>query len=320
MLRSFLIHLSKANWARSMVTNWGFAWRAASRFVAGETLGDAIQTIRVLNERGITATLDHLGEHTTNTVKAKQAVQDILKALDQIQATGVYANVSIKLTQIGLSLSEELCVENLKQILTHARDRDNFVRLDMEDSSCVDYTLRIYYRMREEYDLSNIGVVIQSYLYRSQNDVTRIIQEGGRIRLCKGAYQEPPQVAFPIKKDVDTNYDFLAKIMIEGTLQLGSPLRSDNCLVPPIPAFATHDLKRILFVKEYASKLDLPKQAIEFQMLYGIRRDLQDQIAREGYPIRIYVPYGTEWYPYYVRRLAERPANVWFFISNFFKG
>jgi len=320
MLRSLLIHLSKAAWARNMVTNWSFAWRAASRFVAGETLDDAIQTIRGLNEKGITATLDHLGEHTTDMEKARQSVQDILKAIEQIHLSSVYANVSIKLTQIGLALDEEMCVDNLKQIVTYAKDKGNFIRLDMEDSYWVDTTLRIFRRIREEYGLLNIGVVIQSYLYRSQNDVTRIIQDGGKVRLCKGAYNEPPQVAFPKKMDVDSNYDLLSKIIIDGALQLNSPLRSDNCLVPPIPAFATHDPKRIAYVKDYASKVGIPKQAIEFQMLYGIRRDLQEQITGEGYPVRIYVPYGTEWYPYFMRRLAERPANVWFFISNFFKG
>lgn len=318
MLRSLLIYLSKAAWARSLVTNWQFAWRAASRFIAGEKLEDAIQAIQALNLRGINATLDHLGEHTNTPEDSRRAVQDILSAIDAIHESGVRANVSIKLTQIGLRLGEDLCAENLRTILEYAKSKGNFVRVDMEDSPWVDLTLDLYRQMRD-CCLDNSGLVIQSYLYRSEQDVRGLVAQGTRIRLCKGAYKEPSGVAFPKKSDVDANYDRLAEIMMDASLSQGAPRRSPDGRIPPPPAFATHDPKRIAFVKAYAQKIGLPKDAIEFQMLYGIRRDLQEQTAEEGYPVRVYVPYGTEWYPYYMRRLAERPANVWFFISNFFR-
>lgn len=318
MLRSLLIYLSKAAWARSLVTNWQFAWRAASRFISGEKLEDAIRAIQVLNARGISATLDHLGEHTNTPEDSRRAVQDILSAIDAIQGSGVRANVSIKLTQIGLRLGEDLCAENLRTILEYAKSRDNFVRVDMEDSPWVDLTLDLFRQMRE-CCLDNSGLVIQSYLYRSEQDVRGLVSQGTRIRLCKGAYKEPASVAFPKKADVDANYDRLAEVMMDASLSQGAPRCSQDGRIPPPPAFATHDPKRIAFAKAYAQKIGLPKDAIEFQMLYGIRRDLQEQTAEEGYPVRVYVPYGTEWYPYYVRRLAERPANVWFFISNFFR-
>jgi proline dehydrogenase len=318
MLRSLLIYLSKAAWARSLVTRWKFAWRAASRFVAGEKLEDAIRAIQALNARGINATLDHLGEHTTTPDESRLAVAAILKAIDAIQESGVRANVSIKLTQIGLQLGEELCAENLRTILEYAKTKGNFVRVDMEDSPWVDLTLGLYRRMMD-CCMKNTGVVIQSYLYRSEQDVRGLTSQGGRIRLCKGAYKEPVDVAYPKKPDVDANYDRLAQIMMDASLSSGATPLSPDGRTPPPPVFATHDPKRITFAKSYAQKIGLPKDAVEFQMLYGIRRDLQEQTAQEGYPVRVYVPYGTEWYPYYVRRLAERPANVWFFISNFFR-
>jgi proline dehydrogenase len=318
MLRSLLIYLSKAAWARKLVTHWKFAWRAASRFISGEKLEDAIRVIKELNAKGINVTLDHLGEHTSNPEEARRAVQDILQAIEAIEQEGVRANVSIKLTQLGLQLSEDLCAENLRCILEHARDKGNFVRIDMEDHPWVDATLSQVHRMKD-CCLTNTGVVIQSYLYRSEQDVRNLMKDGVRIRLCKGAYKEPASVAYPKKSDVDANYDRLAEIMIEAAKALGSPALSENGKIPPIPAIASHDPRRLEHAKAYAQKVGLPKGAIEFQMLYGIRRDLQEQTAKEGYPVRVYVPYGTEWYPYYVRRLAERPANIWFFVSNFFR-
>ena len=318
MFRSIFIYLSKASWARRIVTGWAFAWRAASRFIAGEKLDDAIRVIQALNARGINATLDHLGEHTTNPEESRRATEDILKAIDAIEGSGVRANVSIKLTQIGLALNEELCAENLQRILSHASQKSNFVRIDMEDSPCVEATLGLCRRMCE-LGLTNTGVVIQAYLYRSEEDVKQILALGGRIRLCKGAYKEPPEVAFPKKSDVDVNYDRLTELLIEGSKTHGAPQLSPDGKTPPITAIASHDPQRLLHAKASAEKAGLPKSALEFQMLYGIRRDLQEQTVQEGYPVRVYVPYGTEWYPYYVRRLAERPANLWFFVSNFFR-
>ncbi|MFC1879237.1 proline dehydrogenase family protein [Chloroflexota bacterium] len=319
MFRSTLIYLSKASWARKLVTNWSFAWKAASRFVAGDKLDDAIRAVQVLNERGINATLDHLGEHTYNREDADRATQDILQIFDAIDQSGVCAGVSIKLTQIGLALDEDICAENLKRILSHAAEKDNFVRIDMEDSPWVDATLSLYNRMRTEFGLTNTGKVFQSYLYRSADDIRELMAHGGRVRLCKGAYKEPPDVAYPRKADVDKNFDRLTKQLIDGALANNAPELSDDCRFPPIPAIASHDPDRLEYAKAYARQVGLPKSAIEFQMLHGIRRDLQEQAVKEGYPVRVYVPYGTEWYPYFVRRLAERPANLWFFISNFFR-
>jgi proline dehydrogenase len=318
MFRSLFIYLSKAEWARRIVTKWSFAWRAASRFVAGEKLEDAIRVIKALNAKGINATLDHLGEHTSNPEESRQATRDILKAIDAIEESGVRANVSIKLTQIGLQLDEKLCEENLREILTHAKERGNFVRVDMEDSPWTEKTLAICRRMCD-LGLTNTGMVIQAYLYRSAEDVKSVVGAGGKVRLCKGAYKEPPEIAFPKMKEVNKNYDLLTTLLIDGALARNSPQVSPDGKIPPIPGIASHDPERLAFAKAYAQKTGLPKQALEFQMLNGIRRDLQDQAVQEGYPVRVYVPYGTEWYPYFVRRLAERPANLWFFISNFFR-
>jgi len=317
MFRSLFIYLSKAAWARSIVTHWKFAWRAASRFVAGERLEDAIQTVHTLNRKNINATLDHLGEHTTNIDESLRATQDILAILEGIAQSGVRSNVSIKLTQIGLALSVDVCRENLKRILECAKATGNYVRIDMEASECVDATLNLLRDMRDEFD--NVGTVIQAYLYRSEGDVRQLIQECTSIRLCKGAYKEPAEIAYPKKADVDASFDRLAQIMMDGALASGCPALSENGYIPPRPALATHDASRVQKAVAYAEKIGLPKNSIEFQMLYGIRRGLQESLAKQGYPVRVYVPYGTEWYPYYVRRLAERPANLWFFISNFFR-
>ena len=319
MLRSLLIYLSKAAWARNIVTRWKFAWRAASRFVAGERLEDAIRAVQTLNRKNINATLDLLGEHTTNIDESLRATQDILVILDGIAQSGVKSNVSIKLTQIGLALSEDVSRENLKRILEHAKATGNYVRIDMEASQCVDATLRLLREMRAGNGFDNVGIVVQSYLYRSEEDVRQLIQECINIRLCKGAYKEPVEIAYPKKDDVDSSFDRLAQIMMDGALASGCPALSENGYIPPRPALATHDERRVQKAVAYAEKIGLPKTSIEFQMLYGIRRDLQESLAKQGYPVRVYVPYGTEWYPYYVRRLAERPANLWFFISNFFR-
>ncbi len=318
MLRSFLIYLSKAAWARRAVTGWRFAWRAASRFVAGERLEDAIRVVRTLNEQGIYATLDHLGENTTNPEEADRALEDMLAILDVIDAAEVQANLSIKLTQIGLALDETACASRLRTVLERARAHDTFVRIDMEDSPYVEGTLRLYRQMRAQ-GLDNVGVVIQSYLYRSEADVRQLGELRTRIRLVKGAYKEPPEIAYPKKKDVDANYDRLTDLLLQQAIEAGAPLAREDGKVPPIPAIASHDERRIQFAKDRAAALGLPKRALEFQMLYGIRRELQQRLVAEGYPVRVYVPYGTEWYPYFMRRLAERPANLWFFLSNLFR-
>ncbi len=318
MFRSFLIYLSKAAWAQNMVSSWGFAWRTASRFVAGTKIEDAIRAIRDLNSKGINVTLDHLGEHTSKPEEASEATQAILNTLDEIKNSGLCANVSIKLTQIGLGLDENLCGQNLERILARARENANFVRIDMEDTPYTDKTINLYCQMRKK-GYENTGMVLQSYLYRTEADARKLLEDQTPIRLVKGAYQEPASKAFPKKADVDANYDLLTKIMMDATVAANSPKAGADGCSPPIPAIATHDENRIEFAKQYAGKVGLPKEAFEFQMLYGIRRDLQEQLVKDGYLVRVYVPFGTHWYPYFMRRLAERPANVWFFVSNFFR-
>lgn len=319
MFRSFLIYLSKAAWAQNLVTNWGFAWRTASRFIAGTKLEEAMRVVRELNAKGINATLDHLGEHTNTPEEAQQATDDIFATLDALGTDpAARGNVSIKLTQIGLGLDESICAQNLERILARAKRNNTFVRVDIEDTPYTDKTINLYYAMREK-GYENVGMAVQSYLFRAEADTRRMAQDGIRIRLVKGAYKEPPDKAFPKKADVDANYDLLSKILIDASIAFNTQL-SKNGRIPPFPAIASHDEKRIAFATSYAEKAGLPKDGLEFQMLYGIRRDLQEKLAKEGYPVRVYVPFGTHWYPYFMRRLAERPANIWFFISNFFKG
>ena len=317
MFRSFFIYLSKAAWARKIVTKWSFAWKLASRFIAGENLADGINTIKQLNSKGINATLDHLGEHTDSPEQARKATTDIILAFNAIEEAGIQSNISIKLTQIGLGISTDLCLENLGHILDKAKAYNSFVRIDMEDSPVTQRTLDILQTLRQRgYD--NVGVVIQAYLYRSEDDIRKLLEDCYKVRLCKGAYKEPTNIAYPKMQDVNTSYDRCAALLINGALSSDCPKISSDGKIPPVSSLATHDPKRIDFAKIYADKVGLPKDALEFQMLNGIRRDLQEQLVKEGYWVRVYVPYGTEWYPYFMRRLAERPANLWFFIYNFF--
>ena len=319
MLRSFLIYLSKAAWAQKLVTGWSFAWKAASRFVAGSTIDEAIQVVRTLNAKGINATLDQLGEHTTTADEADRAADGIIAVLGEIQKAGVRSNVSIKLTQIGMGMDDEVCRANLARILECAKKCKNFVRIDIEDTPYTDKTIVFFYEMLEKsFGVGIVGMAAQSYLYRAEADVRKLVEIGTSFRLVKGAYKEPPEVAYPKKADVDANYDTLTSILIDASLAHKTELSEDG-RIPPIPAIASHDEKRIAFAKSYADKVGLPKSGVEFQMLYGIRRDLQEELCHQGYPVRVYVPFGTHWYPYFMRRLAERPANIWFFISNFFR-
>lgn len=316
-MRSFLIYLSQAAWARRLVMRLGFARRAARRFVAGESLEEALAAVGELNASGMLATLDLLGEHTDDVAAADESTRQILEVLKRISESDARTNLSIKLTQIGLKLDEKLCEQNLRLIIKSAQGPGLFVRIDMEDSNCVDVTLRLYRQMCAE-GFENLGVVIQSYLYRSEADVHALLQQGTRIRLVKGAYMEPPDRAFPRKADVDAAFDRIADLLLHAGLRAQAPPQGAKAW-PPIAAIASHDPKRVEFVRRHAGEIGLPKQAVEFQMLYGIRRDLQKQLAADGYPVRIYVPFGEEWYPYFMRRLAERPANLWFFLSNLIK-
>jgi proline dehydrogenase len=319
MLRSFLIYLSKAGWARQIVTRWKISWLVASRFIAGETINDALRTIRQLNRKGIYATLDHLGESVTDPESSRQATHEIVMALQEIDEAGLKSSVSIKPSQIGLALGADIYEENLRSIMDCARDLNNFVRIDMEDSSYTEITLSLFYKLCNEGYARHMGIVIQAYLYRSAKDVYELMVNGFPVRICKGAYKEPPDLAFPSKKNVDQNFDMLVEMLISGTILNGHRALSNCGRFPPLAAIASHDEKRINHAKNCAKRNKLPKNEIEFQMLFGIRRNLQHLLVAEGYPLRVYVPYGTEWYPYFMRRLAERPANLWFFITNLFR-
>lgn len=313
MLRSLLIYLSQANWARRLVTRFSLARRTALRFVAGEELPDALRAVATLNEAGMLATLDLLGEHTHNATAAQAATNAILHVLDEIAASKLKTGLSIKLTQIGLKLDTELCAANLEHVARHAAELGIFVRIDMEESAVVEDTLALFRRTRT-LGLTNIGVVIQSYLYRSDADTRALLAEGAPIRLVKGAYKEPASVAYPKKADVDSAFDRLSDLMLQASTT--HTARKQPATWPPLSAIGTHDEDRLDYARQRAANLDLPMKEVEFQMLYGIRRELQEQLAAQGYPVRVYVPFGHEWYPYFMRRLAERPANVWFFMSN----
>ena len=319
MLRAIFIYLSKARWARRIVTRWRFARRAAARFVAGDTLEEALGSIRRLNAAGLSVTLDHLGENVTSAEEAIRATDDYILLLETIKAPEFRANASLKLTQLGLSLDYDMALSNMRCVARQGAAFGIFVRIDMEDSPTVDRTLQIYRALRTE-GFANIGLVVQSYLYRSPQDAAALVAEGTRLRLVKGAYKEPAALAYPRKTDVDKSFDELTRIAIDAAMDHGAEPATSDGRVPPMAAIGSHDEKRIDYARKYAETVGLPKAALEFQMLYGIRSDLQRSLADEGYPVRVYVPYGTEWYPYSVRRLAERPANVWFFLSNLFRG
>ena len=299
MLKGTLLYLAQNEGLQNFVVH-NRATRAVSRrFVAGESLDDAINATRVLNQRGMHVSLDHLGENVSAEREAQAAARDYITILDRIKQTGVDANISIKLTALGLDISQDLCEQNVSGILTHAAQFPIFVRIDMEASPYTERTVDITLRMHQQFE--HVGTVIQSCLYRSKQDVEQLITQGVRVRLVKGAYREPRQVAFQQKSEVDHNY-----------VRLMMPL----LLHGNYPAFATHDEAIINAICKFARENGIDKSAFEFQMLYGIRRDLQDKLVKQGYNMRIYVPYGSQWYPYLMRRMAERPANLMFVMSN----
>ncbi|HMD89063.1 MAG TPA: proline dehydrogenase family protein [Anaerolineaceae bacterium] len=318
MLRTVFISLSKASWAQKAITRQPFAWKAASRFVAGETYADAIRVVRQLNSRGIQASLDYLGENTNNVEAAREAAENVISLLSEIQKSETRSNVSIKLSQLGLSVDEELCRNNLARILKEAVKSNNFIRIDMEDATTTTQTLNVY-RWALEQGFENLGVVIQAYLFRSEKDVSDLANCNAKIRLVKGAYKESKDVAYPKKKDVDAQFDRLTEALINNSVKAGKVCASEDGRTPPIVAIASHDEKRIQWAQQTARRYNLPSRSIEFQLLYGIRRDLQEKLVSAGYPVRVYVPYGTHWYAYFMRRLAERPANVWFIFSNYLR-
>jgi proline dehydrogenase len=314
MLRDFFLFLSHSRSAQAFITGFPLARQMASRFVAGETIGEAIRAIQGLNARGITATTDFLGESVTNREEATRAADQYLCTLDELINAGCRSHVSLKLTQLGLDLDYDFCLQNVRRVVEKARSVGSFVCVDMEGTPHTDRTIRLVNELRREFD--SIGTVLQAYLYRTEKDLVGLADAGTRIRLCKGAYQEPADKAFPHKAEVDANFIKLSQLLLDrGAL---GPADSAG-KVPALAALATHDEKMIAAARAYAAEKRIPREHFEFQMLYGVRRELQEQLVKEGFAVRAYVPYGTHWYPYFMRRLAERPANVWFFVSNYFK-
>ena len=279
--------------------------KLTTRFVAGESIDEAVRFIQEINAEGCSATFDHLNESVGSAVEADLEVSEYLNILSKIDETRINSNASIKLTQFGLGLDHELAYKNARRVVEEAHRRGNFVRVDMEDSAVTQVTIDIFKRLRAEFGLNDVGIVLQSYLRRTYADAQELVKLPARIRICKGAYNEPPEVSFPDKKDVDDNYVRVMQLLLASGTYHG---------------VATHDPKMIDATVNFVSKEGISKDKFEFQMLYGIRRDLQRQLARDGYNMRIYVPYGKHWYPYFMRRLAERPANVWFVLKNMFKG
>jgi len=304
MLRNALLYLSSQPQVFKFVRRNAMAKSFASRFVAGETLETALAAVKQLNSKGITATLDLLGESVHSESEARDSARSYLQMLDEIQKRKLNANASVKLTAMGLDISEDLCVSNMQNILDKAREYETFVRLDMEGSDYTEKTLDLFYERLYPSYRGNVGIVLQSYLYRTTSDVEIANKAAARVRLCKGAYKEPATVAYPDKKDVDESYVRCMKLLL-----------TDG----HYPGIATHDEEIVNQTKRFARDNDIGNDRFEFQMLYGVRRDLQEKLVKEGYRMRVYVPYGTQWYPYLMRRLAERPANVAFITGNVIK-
>ncbi|MDQ8160386.1 MAG: proline dehydrogenase family protein [Gemmatimonadota bacterium] len=304
MLRSSLLFLSRQQRIFDFVKNVGFARQMASRFVAGETVTTALAAVQQLNAKGITASLDLLGESVASEAEARDTGRQYLEILDRIAEHKLQANVSVKLTALGQDISDDLGLEVVRQVLERAKQYDSFVRLDMESSAYTDRTLDTFeHKLYRDFP-DTVGVVLQSALRRTLDDVDRANQLQCRVRICKGAYLEPETVAFPDKADVDRNYvAAMHRLMEYGRY----------------PGIATHDEVIIDEAKRFATERGIARDRFEFQMLYGVRRDLQEQLVKDGYRIRVYVPFGSQWYPYLMRRLAERPANIAFMAGNIVK-
>jgi proline dehydrogenase len=298
-MRSLLLHLSESKRLAPWIMGNGLSRRVSKRFVAGETLDEAIAAAHAVNRAGPSVSLDLLGENVSDEAGARRAAEGYLAMFDRIAREKLDANVSLKLTQLGLDLSESLCQDLLENIVEHAMSQGNFVRIDMEGSAYTQRTVEIAKRARAKY--AGVGTVMQSYLYRAEQDVRDLLAAGCRLRLCKGAYNEPSEIAFPKKKDVDANYVKLMKLLLPSGIYHG---------------IATHDPAMIQAAKDFAREKNIGRDAFEFQMLYGIRTDLQQRLVREGYRLRVYIPFGTDWFPYFMRRLAERPANLLFFARS----
>lgn len=275
----------------------------ARRFVAGDTVSDAMKAVAALNKHHILATIDHLGENIHTKEEATAAADAYLEIFDAIEKSGVESNASIKLTMMGLEIDPEFCFENVQRLLDRAGKMRNFVRIDMEGSGVTESTIQLFYRLREIHP--HVGIVIQAYLRRSEADVRRAAEAGANVRLCKGTYKEPSEIAFPTKEEVNESYLKLAKILLDGKGHV---------------ALATHDPKMIEPLKEYIREKNIPRERYEWQMLYGIAREMQRQIAASGDTMRVYVPYGTDWFGYFSRRMIERKENTFFVLKHFLRG
>ncbi len=299
MLKDTLLYLAQNDNLRNFVIHNKATRGVSRRFVAGEALDEAVQATQVLNKRGIRAALDLLGENVSDEKEARAAAQNYIDALNCIQQSGIDANISIKLTALGLDISQDLCEQNVQAILEHAQQQGIFVCIDMEGAAYTEQTVNIALRMHKQFE--QVGTVIQSYLHRSKRDIEHLIAEGVRVRLVKGAYKEPADIAFQQKSEVDQNYvQLMLMLLARGNY----------------PAIASHDESIINAATTFVRDHGISKKAFEFQMLYGIRRDMQEKLEQQGYDMRVYVPYGSQWYPYLMRRMAERPANLVFVVSN----
>jgi proline dehydrogenase len=303
--RSALLFLSRQEGLKHAATRLGPLRGLASRFIAGEQLEEALEAVKGLNAQGLMASFDHLNEAVRTPEETRGEVREYRRLLSRIDAQGVRANVSLKLTQCGLLFDPALALENARAVVAEAAARQSFVRIDMEHSAVTQATLDTVGALHAEFGEARVGAVLQSYLRRTEADARALCARRVRIRLCKGAYLESPRVAFPDKQDVDANFVRVMRVLLDSGVYHG---------------IATHDERMVDATLEYAAQQHLPKGAFEFQMLYGIRRDLQLRLAADGFPVRVYVPYGRAWYPYFMRRLAERPANVWFVMKNLLKG
>ena len=303
--RSALIWLSGQEGLKDFAARFRFFKKLTTRFVAGETIDEVVPYIREINAENCTASFDHLNESVDDANEANKEVEEYLQILKRIDETRIRSNVSIKLTQFGLDLDPELAYKNARRVVLDAQQRGNFVRVDMEGSNVTQTTIDIFKRLRSEFGLNDVGIVLQSYLRRTYDDARELVKLPARIRICKGAYSEPPEVAFPDKKDTDDNYIKVMQLLLSSGVYHG---------------IATHDPKMIDATIDFATREGIGKEKFEFQMLYLIRRDLLRQLSRDGYNMRVYVPYGKHWYPYFMRRLAERPSNIWFVMKNMFKG
>jgi proline dehydrogenase len=307
VLRELFISLSESHWLRAVAERSSIGQKFSSRFVAGTQVEDVLQATRTVNESGLSVSVDNLGENVTNADEARASAQLYHQLLDDIAEQKLNANVSLKLTHMGLDVDEKLARDLVTGLVAKAAAMNprNFVRVDMEGSPYTQRTLDFVHELhRAPGNQGCVGAVIQSYMRRSENDVEKLLAEGIRIRLCKGAYKEPPEIAFQQKSEVDANYVKLMKVLMKSEVYHG---------------LATHDQNIINQAKAFATKERISRDAFEFQMLHGIRRDLQQSLGHDGWRMRVYIPFGTEWYPYLMRRLAERPANVFFIAKNLFR-